>query len=403
MDREAWLEKLFALERKGIKLGLEPTRQLLDRCGNPQRAFQSIQIAGTNGKGSTAAMTAAILQQHGHRTGLYTSPHLLRFNERIRVDGKTIPDDYLVDWMARHAGDIESLSTTFFEATTAMALCYFRDRGVAWALLETGLGGRLDAVTAAESAWTALSPIAMDHVDILGPTLADIAFEKTAIMRAGVPCIVAPQEQAAQAVIRRQAEKSGARLRFLPPDPIAPAPRHLPGDHQQGNANLAWALAVDALGTTFVAGTARAALETVRWPGRYQRLADRPAVIYDVAHNLHGLKAVLDTFKREPVTGRRWAVLALQEDKGSDDILDLLAPAFDHLIITETGIRRYLPAGKLAGIAATLHPSVALEPDPARAIQKAVEQAAAEDLIAILGSHYLGPAVAAFFKISFDI
>lgn len=403
MDREAWLEKLFALERKGIKLGLEPTRQLLERCGNPQRAFKSIQIAGTNGKGSTAAMAAAILQQHGQRTGLYTSPHLLRFNERIRVDGQTVPDDYLVDWMARHDGDIESLSTTFFEATTAMALCYFRDQGVAWALLETGLGGRLDAVTAAESAWTALSPIAMDHVDILGPTLADIAYEKTAIMRPGVPCIVAPQQQEAEVVIRRQAEKSGARLRFLTAEPIAPAPRHLQGSHQQGNANLAWALAADALGSRFAAGTARAALETVRWPGRYQRLADRPAVIYDVAHNLHGMTAVLETLKGEPVSGRRWAVLALQEDKGSADILDLLTPAFDHLIVTETGIRHYLPAGKLAASAAALHPGVELEPDPGRAIQKALEQAVAEDLIAILGSHYLGPAVAAFFKISFDI
>ncbi|MCH7940262.1 MAG: bifunctional folylpolyglutamate synthase/dihydrofolate synthase, partial [Candidatus Marinimicrobia bacterium] len=142
------LEYIFGLERKGIKLGLDPTRRLLKSCGFPHRAQPLIQIAGTNGKGSTAAILARILEGHDLKVGLYTSPHLSRFNERIRVDGVCIEDDYIVNWVRRYRAAIERLEATFFEATTVLALSYFRHSQVDVGVLETGLGGRLDATTA---------------------------------------------------------------------------------------------------------------------------------------------------------------------------------------------------------------------------------------------------------------
>lgn len=402
MTPDAWLDKLYALERQGIKLGLEPTQRLLESCGNPHKSYRTIQIAGTNGKGSTAAMLAAILGRHGNRTGLYTSPHLVRFNERIRIDGVCIPDNYIRTWMEKHAGDIEDLSTTFFEATTVMALCYFRDRGIDWAVLETGLGGRLDATTAAESGLTAICPIAMDHTDILGATLSAIAGEKAGILRRGITCISAQQPVEAEAVLRSASEKVGAPLHFVSGQNPAPAPERLKGRHQQQNAALAWTIAETALGSTFLPEEARKAIISANWPGRFQLLGEKPLVVYDVAHNPHGIDAILATLADEKVAGRRWAVLALQQDKEADEVVEKIARAFDHLIITETRTRKYLSAAGLAATADRWPAAISVEPDASAAILLALERAAQDDLVAILGSHYLGPAVAAVFKISFD-
>ncbi|MCH7574240.1 MAG: bifunctional folylpolyglutamate synthase/dihydrofolate synthase [Candidatus Marinimicrobia bacterium] len=402
MIAEKLLARLYSLERKGIKLGLEPTRRLLARCGHPQHDFISIQIAGTNGKGSTAAITAAILQTHGQAAGLYTSPHLLRFNERIRVNGAIIPDEYIVSWMEQHSADIEAESSTFFETTTVMALCYFRDCGVAWAVLETGLGGRLDAVTAVESSWSVICPIAMDHVEILGSTLGAIATEKAGILRPGVPCFSAPQRAEALEVLTAKSEDVGAPLTIVDAQPGVPRPRHLFGAHQHSNAALAWEVTRAALGDDFSAETAGIALRQVTWPGRYQVLSESPRVIFDVAHNLHGMEALLVALGEEKSRGQRTAVLALQQDKGADELARLMAPSFDAIIVTQTGIRDFLPAGELLRNMAPFHSSVITHEDPAEAIGAAITAAKRDDLVVILGSHYLGPAVAGHFKISFD-
>lgn len=402
MIEEKLLARLYALERKGIKLGLEPTRRLLARCGNPQHSFTSIQIAGTNGKGSTAAMAASILQSHGLVAGLYTSPHLLRFNERIRVDGATIPDDYMVSWMERHSADIEAESSTFFETTTTLALCYFRDRGVQWAVLETGLGGRLDSVTAVESSYSVICPIAMDHVEILGSTLGAIATEKAGILRSGVPCFSSPQQTEALDVLTARSKAVGAPFTVVDAHSGVPQPRQLFGAHQHGNAALAWEVTRAALGADFSAETAGDALRQVTWPGRYQVLSNAPKVIFDVAHNLHGMEALLVALGGEQARGKRTAVLALQRDKGADDVARLLAPFFDTIIATQTGIRNFLPAEELLRNIALYHASVSTRHEPAQAVGAAMAAAKLDDLVVILGSHYLAPAVAGHFKISFD-
>lgn len=399
----ALLEYLYSLERKGVNLGLGPTRRLLKRCGNPHQDIPIVQIAGTNGKGSTAAITAHILQCHGRKVGLFTSPHLCRFNERIRIDGIPVDDRYIIQWLEKHKSDLEDISVTFFEATTAMALSHFKDHRVNVAVVETGLGGRLDATTAANPSWTALTPIDLDHTDMLGDTVRAIAREKAGILKPGVPCFSVPQPSWVREVVQSEAERVGAPVTFLREEATVPLPLRLPGRHQHTNANLAWALAQAILGRDFDQGIARGAVETAAWPGRYQQLGDHPRVIYDVAHNPHGMAAFLDTMAGESIQGRKWLVLALQKGKKAEQMLNMLLPRFDAVILTQTGIRDFLPAADLAELAGASHPRIQAEPDAVAAIRGVVGEAGKEDLVAILGSHYLGPAVERIFKISFDI
>lgn len=399
----ALLEELFGLERQGMKLGLDPTTKLLRRCGDPHRAMPVIQIAGTNGKGSTAAFAANILQTHGRKVGLFTSPHLNRFNERIRVNGIPVSDGPLVNWIATCRSYMTDLSSTFFEATTVMAVCLFRDAKVDWAILETGLGGRLDAVTACLPTWTALTPIDLDHVDILGDTLEAIAREKAGILRRDVPCFSALQHPQVSAVLHEEALRAGTRISAIPDGLPVPVPHLMPGVHQHQNAKLAWTVTRAVLGADFDETLAARTIETTLWPGRYQQLQSSPRIVYDVGHNPHGIAAFLKTMALErPEPDRIWLVLALQKGKNTQAIVDLLVPAFDRVCVTQTDTRQFFPAEELAGYLKGRFANVLVEHDPVTAIAAVRDQAAPEDYIAIVGSHYLGPAVAESFKISFD-
>lgn len=397
------LEYLYSLEGKGIDLGLERTRELLHRCGDPHQKFTIVQVAGTNGKGSTAAILAHILQGHERRVGLFTSPHLLRFNERIRVDGTPVDDHYLVEWLEKYKADVEEISATFFEATTVMALSYFADRQVDLAILETGLGGRLDATTATDPVWTALTPIDLDHTDMLGEDIGAIAREKAGILRAGVPCFSAPQPAKVRDVILQEAGLVGTAVTFLRPETAVPSPPRLPGRHQHINTTLAWALAQAILGDQFDRLSAEGAVKTVFWPGRYQQFSDHPKVIYDVAHNPHGMAAFLETLGSETIQGQKWLVLALQKGKDAKRLLEMLLPLFDAVILTQTGIRNFIPASELAELAGADHPNTRIVSDATAALETTIRNADKKDIVTITGSHYLGPAIAEYFEISFDI
>ncbi len=403
MTRTAQIDYLFKLERKGIKLGLGPTRQLLEKCGNPHHKVKAVQIAGTNGKGSTAAITWWILKRHGVIAGLYTSPHLLRFNERIRVGDHCIPDDYMVYWIKTYRATLEELDVTFFEATTVMALSYFAECGVDLAVLETGLGGRLDATTAAGAKWAALTPIDLDHMDMLGETTKAIAQEKAAIIRSGGTCYSAPQSPVVTAVIRDMAAERQAQVEFIPATADIPHLQWLPGEHQRLNAALARRLAQVILGHEYDEGTAREAIRQAVWPGRYQIIRSKPRIIFDVAHNPHGFEAFWSTFEKETVTGLKWLVLALQTGKSACEALQVACQGFDRIILTQTGIRHYMAADDLTTYLQHDRPEPEVIPDPVAAINTAAGKAKENDLIVILGSHYLGPAVAEALKISFDM
>jgi dihydrofolate synthase/folylpolyglutamate synthase len=406
------LEALFRLRRFGVRPGLGPMRALLARLGNPERDLDVVHIAGTNGKGSTAAFVEAIARAAGLSTGLYTSPHLVRFTERVRVDGDELGEEEaaaLAEETLRAAEGLPGDPPTFFEHVTAMALLAFRRRGVGLAILECGLGGRLDAtnVIAAPRA-CAVTSIGPDHLDVLGPTLADVAREKGGIGKPGVPLVAACRDEAARAALVAEAESRGARVLVLgrdvrvaaagealrydgPGGPLEVERLALAGAHQRDNAAVA--LALSSLAGVVAPGPAgdearRRGLAEARWPGRLEELA--PDLVVDGAHNPEGAAALatwllgnqvtklpsdqVTKLPRDPV-GRRPVVLLLGvvADKDVGGLLAPLLPLVDRIVATTAPSARAMAAAALAERVRTLTPSppVDVEPDVAAALARA--------------------------------
>ena len=389
-------------ERAGMRPGLERIEAMLDAIGRPEQAFTIVQVGGTNGKGSISAMLAAILQAAGRRVGLYTSPHLAHYRERIRVDGRSISESDFVDGVDALGTLITRLDLTVFEAGTALALDHFCRERVDVAVLEVGLGGRLDATTVGKPRVVVLGPIDYDHQHELGDTLTLIATEKAAIIRSGV-AFSARQHPEAEAVITRRAAEAGVPLsleerdlRVTPLDFTLEAQRlHLEGPdwripdvacgllgvYQPGNALLAAAAARE-LGAA--EGAIRAGLRGVRWPGRFQIFRRDPLVVLDGAHNPAGARALAASlrayFPGRPVT----FVIGVLADKDAGGILAALRPLAARVILTASAnpraaapeaLRALLPAGARV--------------DTARSPQDALAMAIAEDphgIVCVAGS-----------------
>jgi dihydrofolate synthase/folylpolyglutamate synthase len=318
------LSRLYALEHSGIKLGLSRIRSALERVGHPERAFASIHVAGTNGKGSVCAMLSGILQASGYRTGLYTSPHLLEFRERIRVDGRMVSPEEVVQGLEALWPAVREYGLSFFEATTLLAFWCFARRGVQVAVLEVGLGGRLDATNVVHPEVTLITSLALDHQKTLGPTLEAIAGEKAGILKPGVPLILATTSPEGLEACRRRAGELGVPVwrdrEWLRVSRVAwdwrgtrwsqaaarpGLPRWLEdrwetglaGIHQAENARLAL-LAAAVLadrGWRVAEESCREGLAQTRWPGRVESLEPRWPVVLDVAHNPEGIRALVRT------------------------------------------------------------------------------------------------------------
>ena len=324
---EESIDWLFGLQFFGIKLGLENIRALAETWGNPERQYPVVHVAGTNGKGSTASFIAAGLQAAGYRTGLYTSPHLVDFTERIRVDGVPIPRQRVAEYARRLHPDIERRNATFFEATTLMAFQYFADCEVDVAVIETGMGGRLDATNIVVPALTVITSLSLDHREHLGDTIADIAREKAGIIKPGVPAVVAPSAPEAEQVVAARCRNQVAALHMLPaggevhawrdldamdcllPEFPEPVSLGLVGRHQIENARLA-VRALRLLGNRGFPRideiAIREGLQDVRrhtgLRGRLERLQAHPELVIDVGHNPEGIRVMLETWSalRDP-------------------------------------------------------------------------------------------------------
>jgi dihydrofolate synthase / folylpolyglutamate synthase len=361
---------LFSLghETLTIKLGLENTEPLLAALGHPQRSFPSVQIAGTNGKGSTAVMLESICNEAVIRAGLFTSPHLISITERIRIDGEDISEQDFARLTARvkqtaeelmRRGELQTLPT-FFEHVTAIALLAFHEAEVELAILETGLGGRLDSTTAAGAKVVAITPIAMDHEEYLGSTLAEIAAEKAAIIRPGVTAVIAPQKEEALAVILQRSESVGVTPRLVAGAmPAWPATQDstanrmcatfetrndryenvclgLRGHHQVTNAGTAVFLA-EALcerGFDISRHAILTGLKNARHAGRLELWDDSPPILFDGAHNpasARALRDYLDEFVHRPIT----MILGAMRDKPLREIAAILFPAAREVVLTE--------------------------------------------------------------------
>lgn len=338
------LNRLESTRTLGVSLGLERTQAVLDRLGNPERWTPAVHIAGTNGKGSVAAMTEAILRAAGFRTGLFTSPHLARFTERIRIDGNEVPGDRLAVLDRRIVAT--GVPLTYFEISTVLAFLAFAEAGVQVMVLETGLGGRLDATTTCRPVATAITSIGLDHTDFLGDTVEAIASEKAGIAKPGVPLFLGALVPGARQAIETVARAMGAPVRLLERDiPPPPVPPRLPGRHQQANAALAAALARSTLAALGLADPAEVdhAIETglrqVVWPGRLEWLT--PWLLLDCAHNVEGARS-LATFLDSQPRSRRALIISIVAGKAAPEILALLAPRFDVVIATSSSNSRAL-------------------------------------------------------------
>ena len=400
--------RLLALrggEHTGMRPGLERIQGLLGALGHPEERYALVQVGGTNGKGSVAAMLATILKYAGRRVGLYTSPHLVSFRERIRVDGEAIPEDAVVDGVDALGTLIARFDATMFEATTALALDHFAREAVDVAVLEVGLGGRLDSTTVGMPAVTALTQIALDHEAWLGSTLAAIAEEKAAIIRSGVALSAAQAPQAA-AIVARHAARAGVPLLVAGRDlhvrvrardvdgqriactgpswTVDDLVLAMPGAYQPANALLAVA-AGQALGVP-VAAIRRGLARTV-WPGRFHVIARDPWLVLDGAHNPAGaaaLVASLDaTFGDAPVT----LVIAIAADKDARGMLATLVPRARRVILTRSSSARAADPAALAGAMPVNAPRAEIAADAARALALAAGDPA--PITCVAGSLFL--------------
>ena len=378
---------LFGLEQFGIKFGLENISAIVAALGHPERAFRSVHIAGTNGKGSVTAMVDAAVRAAGHRCARYTSPHLVDLSERFVIDGAPVSRQALADAVLKVQYVVQNLRSsgtldvhpTFFEVTTAVAFELFRDARVDLAVLEVGLGGRLDAtnvVAPPALIATAITSIAFDHQLYLGSTLSEIALEKAGIIKPGVPVVVGPLAPEATAAIDAVAASRGAPIVRASAGDCAGMTIGLAGDHQRANAAIALALldVIDASGTAVPRRAVEAGLARPEWPGRLdeRRLADGRELLLDAAHNPAGAAALASYLKAAGGTPRP-LVFAAMRDKDVNGMFRALLPTVSRLIVTRASNDRSADPAALAQLARATAPAlpIAIVPDPGDALDAA--------------------------------
>ena len=410
------LEDLYALQRLGIKVGLEHTQRLMGVCGNPQDNFESIHIAGTNGKGSTAAMIASILIKAGYSVGLYTSPHLIRFNERIRVNGVPISDESIVEFMSQYNSAINEIKSTFFEATTAMTFDYFNKKKVDIAIVETGLGGRLDSTNVIKPKITVITSITADHTEILGDDLETIAFEKGGIIKKGVPLILSSQSKEVKNVLLEIADRKNSNVTYCKENGIKNInisergtnfnwygvnyETRLIGEHQARNAVLAIE-ATKILSNKIKSDIIINGLKKVSWPARMQKMHETFPIFYDVAHNPYGIQVMLDSlfmiYHDKPI-----GLIALKADKEIELIVPKLKNRFKELIVTSIPELGLMEAKDLYDSLIKFGIKATIEPDIIKAIKIINSAVSNTNPGLIFGSHYIGETIYKEYDFFFD-
>lgn len=405
------LDRLYALQKFGIKLGLNSTQNLLERLGNPHQGIKCVHLAGTNGKGSVGAMLEAALVTAGVKTGFYTSPHLIHFSERFRLNGKEISKSKVLDLINRvwKVCD-EREPPTFFEFVTAMGFVYFAEAGAEWTILETGLGGRLDATNVCQPQATVITNIGMEHQEYLGSTLKEIGWEKAGIIKKGVPLVHGVQQPSARKVVEDRALKLKAPIirkgreisfrrgrgeRFVLNGRLwnlKDVGTNLKGRHQPSNA----CLAMGALEVMAEAGAPvrpehfREGLTKVDWPGRLEQFPTPnggTTVWLDGAHNLPAARALAESLDivrqdRYPLV----MVVGVMADKDIAPILETMVTAADWVVFSRPRYERAAEPSVLAKAAPRGGPPFEMEPDLALAIEKARHRAGPKGVVLITGS-----------------
>ncbi|MEO6201989.1 MAG: folylpolyglutamate synthase/dihydrofolate synthase family protein [Nitrospirales bacterium] len=407
------LDFLFSLHRFGIKLGLEAITDILDRLDNPQHRYATLHVAGTNGKGSSSAMVAAILQSSGYRVGLYTSPHLIDFRERIRVQGADISEEAvcgLIGQIRRTANSLTAL--TFFEITTALAFLHFRNEQVDIAVVEVGMGGRFDATNVLNPIGVLITGIGFDHEAYLGDSLQMIAQEKAGIIKQNAPIVLGPMPEDIAQIFETRARKwlapwfrMGQEFSFLETSAttftyqglgwtIPDIQTNLLGRHQMVNATNALAVLETGVDGIFpVSQTAiRIGLQGVKWRGRLEVVNRNPLLIVDGAHNLAGAHVLFDFLHSQihDGAGRKLIlVVGMMRDKNLQGFLRVLLPLVDHLILTQPRMERAASVDELKHAIDREDLIPYLHADSWEAVWQAKELANPSDVICVTGSLFL--------------
>ena len=414
MEYQETLDWLFGLENMGIKLGLSRVRELLHELGDPQNRYRSVHVAGTNGKGSVCAMTASILQASGIRTGLYTSPHLVDFRERIMIDGEMISESEVVDLAreVREVGDRSADSAdrplTFFEVTTAIAFLYFARKGVQVAVIEVGMGGRLDATNVITPDVCVITRISKEHVQYLGDTVAKIAYEKAGIIKSGVMVITAEDQPDAIKVLDSIARDKGTYLSLagvdfefhLKGDDRSGIAVHLDsigrvvqlpllGEYQASNAAMACetALELRKRGLRISEETIAEGLSKVVWPGRLEVIQDSPLVIFDVSHTPEGAKVAVEELLKIK-RGHTTVVLGVLNDKDLDGIAQEFAKVSDAVIASMPRTSRAFTAEQVRDVMVRYCGDVSINDDVGESLGLALGRSEKGDTVIVAGSLY---------------
>jgi dihydrofolate synthase/folylpolyglutamate synthase len=414
MDYRESLAYLYGLQRFGIKLGLDNIRGLLQRLNHPEREYAIVHVGGSNGKGSVSAALARIFQEAGLRVGLYTSPHLHSFTERIQVNGRPIAEGDVAVLIDRLRSLSQDIPATFFEFATAMALLFFKQRQVDIAVLEVGMGGRLDATNVVLPRVSVITPVCRDHAEHLGPDLAAIAAEKGGIIKAGTPLVIGRQDPAALAVLERRAaaldapvflygrdfsaREDGDRFDYAGLDlNLAGLQQGLPGTHQQ--QNMALSLAASELlrrqGVKVPEKALRRGVEQVRWPGRLEWWGGERKILLDGAHNEGGATVLADYLRSLSVAGIRWVVGA----KAQKEIVGILAPLLPlvcALYATEPPVDTPLAPDEIVRLAAQAGVPARAFASPAAALAAALADRRDGEIVLVAGSLFLVAAAREF-------
>ena len=412
------LEKIYKLGRFGIKLELETISNILSQLKTPQNNYNMVHVAGTNGKGSTATCIASILSAAGFKTGIYTSPHLVRFNERICVNGQQISDaDVVSAYEAVNAADNGSRRATFFEIVTAMAFYHFAKETVEWAVIETGMGGRFDATNVITPNVSVITNLSIEHSDYLGHTIRDLAREKGGIIKPGVPAVTAVSQPSGMDKLTKISNDRGSALYLFKNDffirkiPDQPAYNYkglyqkfkgltkpLPGEHQRENLALALA-AVELIFEQnketdpryeLTQELIQKGLARVHWPGRLEKVMDQPLVILDGAHNLRA-SVLLGKYLNQTLGNKRLTlVIGILNDKPYEAMLAQLLPRAQRVIVTKAKIDRSIESAVLAAAVKKIFKGdLQVIEDVQDAVSYAISTSCKNDAICIAGSLYV--------------
>jgi dihydrofolate synthase/folylpolyglutamate synthase len=406
---ESEIEYLFRLQTRGIALGLDRVTKTLSLFGNPETRFPTLHVAGTNGKGSVAAMLHAVYKEAGYRTGLYTSPHLVSFCERFQVNGERILPGQAAVWIHEIRRCVEShgIELTFFEYATVLAFLYFADCKVDVGVIEVGMGGRLDATNVVRPVVSVVTTIAKDHEEFLGQTVKEIAREKAGIIKGGIPVVSGVQDLEARDVLETVSravssplyqlgrdfqvwEADEEKFDYRGPGWFLPGlTLGLKGIHQRRNAAVAlMALELSESSLAISEGQVRSALCGVKWPGRFEMVRKNPLVIMDGAHNLEGVQALKEEILAHYAGWRVKTLFGVMRDKDWRPMLSEIEKISKEIILTEVKNERSERAGELRRSVSEFH-SVRILPDASKALKELVAESGDSDLILVTGSLYL--------------